>query len=128
MYMWFVDGCATIARPLNDLSVGHPTNSVVKKTKSVVLGQNQQGNNRVNAYASHRLKPAEKNYLAHKLEFLALKWAVSGKFYNLLYGTKFEAITDNNPLTYILTTAKLVATGQCLLSYNFDIKHRCGNT
>ena len=59
------------------------------------------------AYASRSLKPAEKNYPAHKLEFLALKWAVSEKFLDYLYGTKFEAITDNNPLTYILTTAKL---------------------
>ena len=72
IYMWFVDECPTIARPLNDLLVGYPANSVVKKTKSDVLGQNQQGINRVIAYASHRLKTAEKNYPAHKLEFLAL--------------------------------------------------------
>ena len=82
------------------------------------------------AYASRSLKPAEKNYPAHKLEFLALKWAVSEKFHDYLYGTKFEAITDNNPLTYILTTAKLDATGQrwiaALSNYNFDIKYRSG--
>ncbi|MCG8032585.1 MAG: DDE-type integrase/transposase/recombinase, partial [Candidatus Thiodiazotropha taylori] len=39
-------------------------------------------------------------------------------------------ITDNNPLTYILTTAKLDATGQrwvaSLSSYNFSIKYRSG--
>ena len=63
------------------------------------------------AYASHSLKPAVKNYPALKLEFLALKWSVSEKFHDYLYGTKFEAVTDNNPLTYILTTAKLDATG-----------------
>ena len=82
------------------------------------------------AYASRSLKPAEKNYPAHKLEFLALKWAVSEKFLDYLYGTKFEAITDNNPLTYILTTAKLDAIGQrwvaALSNYNFDIKYRSG--
>ena len=94
------------------------------------LYQRQDGVNRVMYYASRSLKPAEKNYPAHKLEFLALKWAVSEKFHDYLYGTKFEAITDNNPLTYILTTAKLDATGQrwiaALSNYNFDIKYRSG--
>ena len=37
---------------------------------------------------------------------------------------------DNNPLTYILTTAKLGATGQrwvaCLANYNFKIFYRSG--
>ena len=90
------------------------------------LYQLQNGVKRVVAYASRSLKPAEKNYPAHKLEFLALKEAVSEKFQDYLYGTKFEAITDNNPLTYILTTAKLDATGQrwiaALSNYNFNIK------
>ena len=72
IYMWFVDGCATIARPLYDLLVGYPTNSAVKKTKSAILGQNHQGINRVIAYASHILKPAKKNYPAHKLFFVCL--------------------------------------------------------
>ena len=61
---------------------------------------------------------------------MALKWAVSEKFHDYLYGTKFEAVTDNNPLTYILMTAKLDATGQrwivALSKYNFDIKYRSG--
>ena len=34
--------------------------------------QNQEGMNRVLAYASRSLKPSERNYPAHKLEFLAL--------------------------------------------------------
>ena len=45
------------------------------------------------AYASRILKPAEKNYQAHKLKFLALKWAVTDKFHDYLYGLKFEALT-----------------------------------
>ena len=76
------------------------------------LYQRQNRTNRVIAFASRSLKPSEKNYPAHKLEFLALKWAVCEKFHDYLYGTRFEAITDNNPLTYVLTTAKLDATGQ----------------
>ena len=42
-----------------------------------------------------------------KLEFLALKWAVTEKFNDYLYGTKFILLTDNNPLTYALSKAKL---------------------
>ena len=46
-------------------------------------------------------------YLAHKLEFLALKWAVMEQFHDYLYYSRFVIYTDNNPLTYILTSAKL---------------------
>ena len=47
-------------------------------------------------------KPAEKNYQTHKRELLALEWAVTDKIHDYLYGSKFEAVTDNNPLTFIL--------------------------
>ena len=83
---------------------------------------------RVIAYASRSLKPSEKNYPAHKLKFLPFKWSVTEKFHDYLYGSSFEFITDNNTLTYILTTAKLDATGQrwvaSLSDYNFTIKYR----
>ena len=50
--------------------------------------------------------------VAHKLEFLALKWAICEKFHEYLYGNApFEVYTDNNPLTCVLTTAKLDACG-----------------
>ena len=66
---------------------------------------------------------SEKNYDAHKLEFLALKWSVTERFHEYLYGREFEVYTDYNPLTYILTTAKLDVTGQrwvaSLANYNF---------
>ena len=32
------------------------------------------------------------------------------KYHDYLYGATFEVITDNNPLTYVFTTAKLDAT------------------
>ena len=68
--------------------------------------------NRVVAYASNSLKPSKKYYPAHKLEFLALKWAITEKFYDCLYGTTFGVVTDNNSLTYVFTTAKFDSTGQ----------------
>ena len=73
-------------------------------------------------YAIRSLTNAESHYLAHKLEFLALKWAVGNKFHKYLYGLTFDVYTDNNPLTYVLTTAKLDAASHCwvasLANYN----------
>jgi transposase InsO family protein len=95
-----------------------------------VLYQKQGGHLRVIAYASRALGQSERNYSAHKLEYLCLKWAVSEKFHDYLYGHNFTVITDNNPLTYVLTSAKLDATGHrwlaALSSYNFSIHYRPG--
>lgn len=75
-----------------------------------VLYQKQDGKLRVIAYGSRTLTAAEKNYHYHsgKLEFLALKWAITDKFRDYLYyAPTFTVYSDNNPLTYILSTAKL---------------------
>ena len=91
-----------------------------------VLYQEQGGLEKVIAYASRGLRPSEKNYPAHKLEFLALKWALTDKFHDYLYGNTFEVRTDNNPLTYVTTTAKLDAMSHrwlaSLSNYNFRLK------
>lgn len=95
-----------------------------------VLYQTQDSVKRVIAYASRGLRSSELNYPAHKLEFLALKWAVCEKYRDYLYGNRFEVLTDNNPLCYILTTAKLDATGHRWLSdlssFDFGISYRSG--
>jgi hypothetical protein len=98
-----------------------------------VLYQEQQGTTRVIAYAFRALNPAEKNYHLHggKLEFIALKWAVTEHFRDYLYyAPKFVEYTDNNPLTYVLSSAKLNATGLRwvgeLAEFNFEIKYRGG--
>ena len=66
----------------------------------------------------------------HKLEFLALKWAVSEKFHDYLYGANFKVLTDNNPLTYVLRSAKLDAASHRWLAslslFNFDIHYKSG--
>lgn len=95
-----------------------------------VLVQIQDGMERVIAYASRGLSPPETRYPAHKLEFLALKWAVTDKFHDHLYGRKFSVLTDNNPLKYVMTSSKLDATGQRWVShlstFDFDIQYRRG--
>ena len=97
-----------------------------------ILYQNQGGIQRVISYASRGLKRSEKKYPASKLEFLALKWTVTDKFSDYLYGTKFIVITDNNPLTYALSKAELNAAGHrwlsALANYDFSIIYRPGGT
>ena len=68
-----------------------------------------------------------------KLEFQALKWAVTEQFRDsLYYAPKFVVCTDNNPLTYVLTSAKLNATGLRwvgeLADFNFEIWYRPGKS
>ena len=68
-------------------------------------------------YVSRNLSKSEQNYDAHKLEFLALKWAITDRFHEYLYGGMFDVFTDNNPLTYILTS---------LGPYNFSLHYNTG--
>ena len=71
-----------------------------------MLYQVQDGLDRVIAYASRGLSKSEKNCPTHKLEFLALKLSITEKFTDYLQGKEFTVFTDNNPLTYALSTAK----------------------
>ena len=95
-----------------------------------VLYQYQGGLNRPLAFASRGLIQSDKNYPALKLEFLAMKWAICDKFKSYLFGNTFRVLTDNNPLTYVLTTANLDAKGhRCLAAvgaFNFEIANRPG--
>ena len=61
------------------------------------------------AFASRALKSGEKRYHSSKLEFLALKWAVTEQFREYLLYQPFKVRTDNNPLTYIMSTLNLDA-------------------
>ncbi|CAM5165670.1 unnamed protein product, partial [Eretmochelys imbricata] len=97
-----------------------------------VLYQEVEGKCKPVAFASRGLSDSETRYPTHKLEFLALKWAITEKFRDYLYGAQFQVWTDNNPLTYVLTSAKLDATGQrwvaALASYEFSIQYRSGRS
>ena len=99
-----------------------------------VLSQVQGGQRVVLYYASRGLKTHERNmerYSSMKLELLALYWAITTKFRDLLLGAQFVVYTDNNPLAY-LGTAKLGATetrwAADLAMFNFEVKYRSGRS
>ena len=98
----------------------------------VLYQKDEEGVQRVIAYASQSLRHTERNYPAHKLEFLALKWAITDQFHEYLYGGKFDVYTNNNPLTYILSSAKLDTCGQrwvaLLANYDFQLFYKIGKT
>lgn len=100
------------------------------KGLGAALYQEQGGQMRAIAFASRGLSHSESRYPAHKLEFLALKWAVTEKFSDYLYGSQFTAITDSNPLTHVLTTARLDATSYrwlaALSTFSFKLQYRAG--
>ena len=81
------------------------------------------------------MNETEQRYHSNKQEFLALKWAVTEQFHEYLspYGknrNEFVVRTDNNPLTYIFSSANLDAAGQRwvarLASYNFSLENQKG--
>ena len=103
-----------------------------KQGLGALLSQEQDGNRRVIAYASRRLRGSETNmlnYSSMKLEMLTLKWLVSEKFRSYLFVSKFILYTDNNPLTYFQKT-KLGEVEQNwaaeLAIFDFTLKYRSG--
>ena len=74
------------------------------------------------AFTSQALKGGEKRYHSSKLEFLALKWAVTEQFREYLLYQPFKVRTDNNPLTYIMTTPNLDALGHRCVSALADFQ------
>ena len=106
------------------------TNASEEGLGAILYQTQDDKTDKVIANASHSLKKSEQKYHSSKLEFLALKWAITDQFHKYLYGGTFEVHSDNNPLTYVLTTAKLDATGQrwvaSLANYNFTITYHSG--
>ena len=106
------------------------------KGLGAVLSQKQSdGRYHPIAYASRIMTETEQRYHSNKQEFLALKWAVTEQFHEYLspYGknrNEFVVQTDNNPLTYIFSSANLDAASQRwvaqLASYNFALEYQKG--
>ena len=82
-------------------------------------------------FGSRELKGGEAKYHSSKLEFLALKWAITEQFQEYLQYRPFIMLMDNNPLTYVLTTPNLNALGHrwvaALAGYNMTIKYLKGS-
>ena len=97
-----------------------------------ILYQEQDGAKKVISYASQSLSKLKSKYPIHRLEFLCLKWAITDQFHEYLYGNTFDVYKDNNPLTYVLSTAKLDAMGHGwiagLANYNFHIHYKSGKS
>ena len=100
-----------------------------------VLSQKQENALVVLGYASRALKPCERNmqnYSSMKLELLALYWAVTQKYRDLLLGSEFIVFSDNNPLSYLKTTANLGANetrwAAELAQFTFTIKYGSGRS
>ena len=76
------------------------------------------------------MKGGELRYHSSKLEFLALKWAITEQFREYLQYQPFHVKTDNNPLTYVMSTPNLDAVGHCwvasLAGFNFTIEYLQG--
>ena len=91
-----------------------------------VLSQEQDGKVVVLSYASRTLRPAERNmdnYSTMKLEMPGLKWAVTEKFRDYLLGSECTVYTDNNPLSYLQTSARLGATEMSCRVGTVPIEH-----
>ena len=77
------------------------------------------------------LRMSERRYPTHKLEFLALKWAVTEQFCEYLHGNSLDVHTDNL-LSYIFTLAKLDDTGHhwiaSLANCNFRLYYKTGKS
>ena len=102
-----------------------------KEGLGAVLSQKQEdGLFHLVAYGSQALTTHEKNYHSTKLEFLALKWAIMEHFKEYLLYQPSLVRTDNNPLTYIMSTPNLDATGHCWVSalakYDFWLEYQKG--
>ena len=103
-----------------------------KQGLGAVLSQKQDdGRYHPIAFGSRTLTPSEQNYHSSKLEFLALKWSVTEHFKEYLAYAPFTVRTDNNPLTYVLMTPNLDATGHrwvgALASYEFSLEYQKGS-
>ena len=97
--------CANFTKPFKLY-----TNASRSSLGAVLYQTHDDGTDAVITYTSRSLTKTETHYPTHKLEFLTLKWAMVEKFHKYLYGLTFDIYTNNNPLMYVLMTAKLDAT------------------
>ena len=95
-----------------------------------VLSQKQSdGRYHPVAFRSRASHGVEVNYHSTKLKFLAMKWSIK-HFQTYLLGHCFKVLTDNNPLTYFLTSANMDTMKQRwinkLVKYDFSLEYQKG--
>ena len=107
------------------------TNASKEGLGAVLLQESDDGQYHPVAFPSRELKGGEPKCHSSKLEFLALKWAVTEQFREYLQYQPFTIHTDNHPLTYILTTPNLDALGHhwvaALASFNMKLEYLKGS-
>ncbi len=96
-----------------------------------ILSQNQDGVRRPIAFASRKLRKGEvplTEFSSKRLEFLALKWAITEKFKEYFFFQKVYVITDSDPLSYLKTSKTLnshdVRWAAQLDQFQYEIKYR----
>ena len=107
------------------------TDASIEGLGAVLSQEQEDGHYHLVAYASHGLKGGELKYHSSKLEFLALKWAMTEQFREYLQYQPFVVRTDNNPLTYVLMMPNLDTVGHrwvaAMAGYNFKIQYVRGS-
>ena len=95
-----------------------------------VLSQRQSdGKYHPVTFGSRDLHGVEVNYHSTKLEFVAMKWSIE-HFQTYLLGCSFKVCTNNNPLTYFLTSPNMDVMKQRwineLAKYDFSLEYQKG--
>ena len=107
------------------------TDASKERLGAILLQESDNGQYHPVAFTSRELKGGETKYHSSKLEFLALKWAITEQFCEYLQYQPFTICMDNNPLTYILMTPNLDALGHhwvaALASYNMKLEYLKGS-
>lgn len=95
-----------------------------------ILYQHQEGKLRDIGYGSRTLSAAEQNYHLHSGKLDSFSLCV--RSLEIIYSMHLTEYTNNNRLTYVMTTAKLNTVGHRwvgeLSDFIFDIKYRLGES
>jgi hypothetical protein len=96
---------------------------------AILSQKDQMGHERVIAYASRTLSPAERNYSVTEKECLAVVWAVT-YFRQYLHGSHFNLITDHSALkslfAYKMPQNRLARWIAILQEYTFTTNYKPG--
>ena len=107
------------------------TDALKEGLGAVLLQESDDGQYHPVAFASQEFKGGEPKYHSLKLEFLALKWAITEQLHEYLQYQPFTVCMDNNPLTYILTAPNLDALDHrwvaALAGYNMKLEYLKGS-